>query len=275
MNRIILAACLLLLPFAVQSQQNHFFAGQPACSDLHTRIGYVLCYDAARRVPDWVAYRVEPEFRDTPKREGKYKSFRTDPDVSNPVKNSNYNGLFSSRGYARGHLAPYAVMGGDRDDDGLLAADDDPEDNQTIFQANFMSNIAPQHHHQFNGSGGLWFKLERFIQDELVDDQELTVWIYAGTVFGAGTPEMVGPNDDIQVPPMFYKIVTWIDPDVDEPVFLAFLFPHQRSSHGDIEDFLVSIDVIEALTGHDFFADLADDVENAVEDVDTFDAWLE
>ena len=86
---------------------------------------------------------------------------------------------------------------------------------------------------------------------------------------------MVGPNDDIHVPPMFYKIVTWIDTDVDEPVFLAFLFPHQRSSHGDIEDFLVSIDIIEVLTGHDFFADLADDVESAVEDVDTFDAWLE
>ena len=110
MIRIISAACLLLLPFAVQSQQSHFFAGQPACSDLHARIGYVLCYDAVRRVPDWVAYRVEPEFRNTPKRKGKYKSFRTDPDVSNPVINSNYNGLFTVRGYARGHLAPYAVM---------------------------------------------------------------------------------------------------------------------------------------------------------------------
>ena len=74
---------------------------------------------------------------------------------------------------------------------------------------------------------------------------------------------------------MFYKIVTWIDPDVDEPVFLAFLFPHQRSSHGDIEDFLVTIDVIEALTGHDFFSALADNIENVVEDVDTFDAWPE
>lgn len=250
-------------------------ATEPACDDLHERIAYTLCYDATRRVPDWVAYRVEPEFRNTPKRKGQYKRFRTDPDVSNPVMDSDYDGLFTARGYARGHLAPYAVMGGDRDDDGLTAEDGDPEDNLTIFQANFMSNITPQHHCEFDGSGGLWFKLERFIQDELVDEQELTVWIYAGTGFGAGAPEMVGPDSDIQVPPMCYKIVTWIDSDVDEPVFLAFLFPHQRSSHGEIDDFLVSIDVIEALTGHDFFADLADDVERAVEDVDTFDAWAE
>ena len=231
--RAIVPAILLLLASFPTHSQDHFFAGQPACDDLHARIGYTLCYDAVRRVPDWVAYKVEPEFRDTPPRKGKYKSYRTDPDVSNPVVDDDYDGLFSSRGYARGHLAPYAVMGGDRDDDGLTAEDDDPEDNNTIFQANFMSNIAPQHHHQFNGSGGLWFSLERFIQDDLVDDQELTVWVYAGTVFGAGTPETVGPDDDIQVPPMFYKIVNWIDPDVDEPVFLAFLFPHQRSSHGD------------------------------------------
>lgn len=74
---------------------------------------------------------------------------------------------------------------------------------------------------------------------------------------------------------MFYKIVTWQDPEIDEPVFLAFLFPHQRVSHGEIEDFLISIDVIEAMTGVDFFADLEDSVENAVEDADTFAMWQE
>ena len=47
--------------------------------------------------------------------------------------NTDYDGLFTSQGYARGHLAPYAMMGGDRDDDGQTAEDDDAEDNQTIF----------------------------------------------------------------------------------------------------------------------------------------------
>ena len=138
-----------------------------------------------------------------------------------------------------------------------------------------MSNIARQHHRAFNGSGGLWFDLDRFIQDELVDDQELTVWVYAGTVFGAGPVEMVGPDDDIHVLPMFYKIVTWEDPEIDEAVMLAFLFPHQRIAHGEIENFLVSVDVKEALTGHDFFADPDDAVEDAIEDADTLETWPE
>ena len=37
-----------------------------------------------------------------------------------------------ARGYARGHLVPYGVSGGDRDEDGDLAADDDPEDVTTV-----------------------------------------------------------------------------------------------------------------------------------------------
>ena len=61
-----------------------------------------------------------------------------------------YKGLFTSRGYARGHLAPYGVMGGDRDGDGQLAKEGDPDDEVTIFQGNLMSNIPPQHHYGFN-----------------------------------------------------------------------------------------------------------------------------
>lgn len=274
MKARIFTLLFLSLPMCTLAQTSeHLFKGQPTCVDFHERNGYVVCYNETRRVPDWVAYKVEPEYRDTPPRKGKFKRFRTDPDVNNPVKDGDYDGIFSSRGYARGHLAPYAVMGGDRDDDGSDAEDGDADDELTIFQANYMSNIAPQHHYAFNGSGGLWYDLERHIQDELVDDQGLTVWIYAGAIFGPGGVETVGPNDDIQVPPMFYKIIAWEDPDVDEAVFLAFLFPHQRVAHGDIEDFLVSINVIENLAGVDFFADLDYDVEDAVEDADTFTMW--
>ena len=64
------------------------------------------------------------------------------------------------------------------------------------------------------------------------------------------------------------------DPDVETPVVLAFLFAHQRVRHGEIEDFLVSVDVIEALTGLDFFVGLDEDVEWMLEDRDTFENWV-
>ncbi len=70
---------------------------------------------------------------------------------------------------------------------------------------------------------------------------------------------------------MFFKIVVLEDPDpdVDVPVHLAFLFPHQRVRHGEIEDFLVTVDVIEALTGLDFLSRMNEGVEQVLEDRDT------
>ena len=58
-----------------------------------------------------------------------------------------------------------------------------------------------------------------------------------------------------------------------EPRVLAFLLPHHRARHGDIEDYLVSIDVIEQLTGLDFFQDLDPVEERALEDTDTWTYW--
>jgi len=65
--------------------------------------------------------------------------------------------------------------------------------------------------------------------------------------FGQGQPEMVGPDGDKAVPPMFFKVVVYEKEEQVEPVVLAFLFPHQRKSHGHIEDFLVTVDVLEAI----------------------------
>ncbi len=110
------------------------------------------------------------------------------------------NAAFTKRGFARGHLAPYAIMGGDRDKDGKLAEKDD-DDSLTVFQSNYLSNIAPQHHHGFN-----------------VEKQKKEVWILAGCVFGPGDPEKVGKEKDIWVPPMFYKIVVMDNPDTDIPI---------------------------------------------------------
>ena len=254
----------------------HVYGGVPSTTQLLVRNGYVCEYDESAKVPMWVAYHVIPDYRDTPRRRGEFSSYRQDPDVANEAANSDYNGLLRNRGFARGHLAPYAVMGGDRDGDNRNAAAGDQDDKETIFQANYMTNIAPQHHYAFNGSGGLWSNLERWIQDELVSIRGLEVWVFAGCIFGPGEHEVVGPNEDIWVPAMFFKIVIQEPlPGEEAPRVLAFLFPHQRSAHGDIQSFLVSVDVVEAMTGLDFFSDLNDDTEEWLEDTDTWEFWNE
>ena len=109
--------------------EEHVFGGLPSqAASVQVRQGYVTSYDSAKRVPSWVAYHVEPDYRNTPTRQGKFSTFRTDPDITNPVTDDDYNGLFSgASNFARGHLAPYAVMGGDRDDDGDYAKDNESD----------------------------------------------------------------------------------------------------------------------------------------------------
>lgn len=290
----------MIVPVVVQAQFNitalsdeqkaslkeHVFAGLPSEENIKIRNGYVLSYNPQTRTPNWVAYHIVPDYRKTPKRKGKFATFRNDPDLTIEAKNKEYNGLFKSRGYARGHLAPFAAMGGDRNKNSKYAEyhkDNtsnigDEEDAKTIFEANYMSNIAPQHHTGFNGwldaggerTYGLWYELERWIQDDLVEEQETEVWIFAGCIFGKGKHEKVGPSADITVPPMFYKIVIMEDPESDIPIVLAYLFPHQRTRHGELDHFLVSIDVIEALANVDFFSELDDDKEDWLEDQDTW-----
>ena len=70
----------------------------------------------------------------------------------------------------------------------------------------------------------------------------------------------------VEVPPLFYKIVIYEEDS--EPVILAFLFPHQVEDHGDIQDFLVSVDIIEALTSLDFFQELND------EELERMSTWI-
>lgn len=250
-------------PFAFGS----LYGGAPS-AEYVTRGAYWLAYDNAHRIPRWVAYPVTPAFLETPDREGRFSSFRDDPDMSHEPSDRDYRGFFDSHDIARGHLAPYAIAGGDRDGDGLLALSD-PDDERVVFEINYMSNIGPQYHSSFNGSGGLWFELERFIQDGLVRGKGRSVFVFAGPVIGVRPMDYIGPNEDIAVPAMYFKIVV----DQTAGGLLAFLFPHQKTRNGDLKDYLVSVDMIEALTGLDFFHEFAPEQENSMEAVDTILYW--
>ena len=117
----------------------HVYGGLPADDEIYVRHGYVMQYIPDYRVPAWSAYYVTLDYLKKPKREGQFSSFRTDPDVTDGVADGEYVGFFKNRGFARGHLAPYAVMGGDRDGDGLYATDGDDYDMETKTSTLLMS----------------------------------------------------------------------------------------------------------------------------------------
>lgn len=259
----------------------HLFGGRPSNGTILVRRGYVTEYDAMRRVPRWAAWRATPGYLQTPKRTGKWASFRIDREVPNPVRSTDYLNLLDTRDLARGHLVPYFISGGDRNSDGIFAAVNSPDDLSvadlddacTVFEVNVMSNIAPQLHSRFNGSGGLWNQLETRVRENIVGSGK-TVHVIAGSVFGNVPVERVGPSADIQVPHMFYKIL------VSDPGAVAFLLAHPGrigtkgcALDAALEDCIVSIADIEALSGLDFLAGLDDAREALLEGTDGRAVW--
>lgn len=260
---------LLLLFCTCVEASEHVYGGIPSKGNYTVRNAYIIEFDAEHKTPRWVAYHVKPSnIKDLPDRKKhKWGKFRDDPDITGEATLNDYKNQFSTwRNYAKGHLAPYYIAGGDRDKDGIDAVNGDEDDAKTIYEIMYMSNMAPQHHNNFNGSGGLWYKLETYIRDILLKKQQKEVWAFAGCIFGPGSYDRIG--DGVEVPPMFYKII--VTEEKNKPKILAFLFPHQIKKHGNIQDYLVSIDLIEAMTGLDFFPELNDE---KMERVSTWENW--
>lgn len=283
---IIVLISLYLQPlYGKPNDIEHLRFGKPDSSELLIRNAYVLSYNKQYRIPNWVAYHVVPDYLNTPTRTGKFSSFRVDSEVENPVATSEYIGLFDSKGYARGHIAPFKIMGGDRDKDGIYVTYENPsesdrDDEITIFQGNYMSNIAPQHHAAINGPGGLWFKLERWIQDTLIVKHRKEVWVYAGNIIiDTMNLEGVGNNNNIIVPDMFYKILILKTEDNKPPYVLAFLFPHFKTKNdvkeGEIFRYLVPVNYIEAITGLDFFNVYSEEIQQSFEKNIDLSQWRE
>ena len=141
-----------------------------------------------------------------------------------------------------------------------------------------MSNIAPQHHSAINGPGGLWYKLERWIQDDLVKTNDKEIWIYAGNIiFDTENMEKVGTNDNIVVPNLFYKIVIMESGNDNKPRVLAFLFPHFKNKEDmkekSIFRYVVTVDYIEAITGLDFFTKISKANQKELESKVKRESW--
>ncbi len=259
----------------------HVFGGQPDTTRVLVRNAYVSSFNPKWRIPNWCAYHITPDYLNTPKREGRFSTFRRDPEVPNPVKDEDYKGLMDALGYVRGHYAPYKVLGGDRDGDGryanLITGETDRDEDTTVFQGNYMTNIAPQLQNGFNGGGGLWFNAERWVQDRVVTKGGIEVWEYSGgLVIDDRTMEKVGPNSDIAVPDLFYKVV--IKRGTSEfPDVLVFLFPHYDHKDDvkekDIFRYLVSVDYLEAISGLDFFNSYPKSSQQRFEGQVNLSAW--
>ena len=250
MRRVALA--LLLLPgltpaLAAPSDAGETWGGLPRGADVQVlrNPGFLVGYSEARRQALWVAYRAE-----TLKGTGRLPPrprFESDMRTRAPVAYRDY----TRSGYTRGHLAPNFVIGK------LYGA--------AAQQATFlMSNVAPQTR-RLNEL--VWQRLEE-AEADVVAPAAIQLWVVTGPLFG---PQPARLASGIAVPEAFYRV--WLDVEAGAPRALAFVVPQDVCGTEPLSRYLASVDEVERRAGLDFFAELADAQEDALELAAAADGW--
>ena len=187
---------------------------------------FSLGYDNDWELARWTAHHLTAE-QVRAKGVRRADDFRPDEAVRDgSAERSDYR----RSGYSRGHLVPFGDL------------NYDAEAGRETF---LYSNMAPQ---LIEHNAAVWRELEDNIRDWAVDHGAL--YIITGPVVGL-SPKRIGPNQ-VAVPEAFYKILL-----TERGEAIAFVIPHQRQE-APLHAFAKTVDEAEAMTGLDFFPELAD-----------------
>lgn len=229
--------------------RTHLYGGLPRMAGdtnparLLTNRGYLAGYSDVLANPLWAAYRVA-DVDPLPAPGERPERFETDPRTVARVEPEAYSGT----GYDRGHVAPnYAV-----------ATRHGEEAQRETF---LMSNVMPQRH---GLNAGPWKQLELRIATSW-PARFGEVWVLAGPVFGAKPGRLKGRDRGVApaLPEACYMIV--VDESAGRVRALAFILPQEPAEGADLNEFLVTIDEVERRTNLDFFSELPDEAEGALE----------
>ncbi len=226
---------------ATKQAGNIVYGGNPRLASSTTvtllkNIAYHAGYCEERRNPLWVAYRLDTIANGEKLK--RPKGFKADLRTLSRIAPGDY----VKSGYDRGHMAPNSAIAQRY---GLDAQ------HQTFL----MSNIVPQ---TPDLNRKVWQRLEK-VEDEYANRLE-NVWVITGPVFDEHIQQI---NNNIEIPDAFFKII--FDEERGNVRAMPFLLHQTVTGKEPIDSFLTSIDEIEKLTGLDFIAPLADEIEAKLE----------
>lgn len=206
--------------------------------------GYTLCYSEEHEQPYWVAYVLTPQ-ESVISVVDRQDNFREDPLVSTGSATlKDYKGS----GYDRGHLAPFADLSWSE---------------QSGSDSFYLSNMSPQ-----SGSlnRGKWQELESVVRTFSLEGP---ICVVTGPVLTDGPYKTIGQSK-VSVPNFYYKVIL----DYCQPNYkaIAFVLPNEKCPD-KLENYAVTVDEVESLTGLDFFYLLDDSVEDALEGTLDVSQW--
>ena len=210
---------------------------------------YSAYYDARYKVSHWVAY---PLYRDVLSGVTRTDAWGYDPKV--PERDQAMM-LKALSGYSRGHQLPSA--------DRLI----NQEANEETF---YFTNLTPQ---KESLNSGVWVDLESKLRSVVRSNSDCdTIYVVTGCVVTTADDTKVSYIQDnagarVAVPKAYYKVCLQHRTGGSDGRYSAigFWMEHDASLSGSLDKYAKSVDEIEALTGFDFFPNLNDEIEDAVE----------
>ena len=209
------------------------------------------------RAQRWSCYQMHPSNSSSntsrkPRETGDFTEYPNDPNL--PSQYHFTVDPYWNSGYDHGHIIASADRGYGYN----------PEANRQTF---YLTNMQPQVN-SFNT--GVWEAMERQVRTWNSNKFRDTLYIVKGgtiddnnniiTRLGSGV-------NRIPVPKYFFMAVLCKNKDAANGGYkaLGFWVRHQRDNNTDLSQYVVPIRELEQLTGIDFFCNLPDDIENAVE----------
>lgn len=213
----------------------------PGHRTLISREGYSLAHNNIDLVADWVAFHMTRQYVGGSETRPD-KSFVQDRALSANRRASNADYDYWGQTYDRGHQ--------------VAAADLKGRSRSIVNESFILSNATPQSS-RLNQRG--WRLLEAEIQDIARDRGEL--WVITGPVFVDGDGDgivqhyVLGKNR-VSVPTHYFKIVVSERRNGEEGFETMAFLVENTAMDGEFEEYLVSIDSVETLTGYDFLASI-------------------
>jgi endonuclease G, mitochondrial len=204
---------------------------------------YALSYNCSAGIANWASWQLNRSWLGSTDRSDNFMPNPELPADCYSVRPSDY----SSSGYDRGHLVP----SGDRTNSRIA--------NEHTF---IMTNIIPQ---APNNNREVWRELEEYSRELADEGKEL--YLIAG---GEGIAQKIAQSQ-VVVPEYTWKVILILDDPGSEITTenvktLAVWIPNSEEViNTKWQDYIVSVDQVEAKTGYNFFADLPKNVQRQIE----------
>ena len=205
--------------------------------------GFTVMFNPENHTPDWVGWELlRSEANGDISRSNR---FWCDESLPGCAITDDYR----NAGYDRGHLCPAA---------------DQKWSAEAMEDCFSLANIAPQDH---SLNSGAWSTLEK--KERQWAERDSALVIIAGPVYNDSDTSVIGKTG-VRVPSAFFKVL--LAPYVEKPRAIGFLYPNMKAS-GNMEDYALTVDEVEKITGLDFFSALPDSIEDYVESHKLFKEW--